>query len=120
MSSLATVLNLIKENLYTEKKDSAALDFFYSSMLHYAISIEIASSNHAIRPATFELICSIIPKKYGCRSSIKTVLDHGVYKGFFIKSVNSKDKRVKSYILSEEFSLMITDWYLDRKKSYAS
>lgn len=119
MNSLATVLNFIKEDLYTEKKDSAALDFFYSSMLHFVVSIEIASSKDA-RSVTFEVICSTIPKKFGCKSSIKTVLDNGVHKGFFLKSINSKDKRVKSYKLSEEFSLMITDWYLDRKESYAS
>ena len=37
----------------------------------------------------------------------------------FIKEIDPKDRRIKCYKLSEEFSLMITDWYLSRKQRYA-
>ena len=116
MGSLSNVLNLIKEDLYKDKKDSASLNFFYLSMLHYAISLEIASSAES----TFEILCKQIPRKYGCRSSIKAVLDNGVVFGFFIKESKLKDRRFKSYKLSEEYSLMITQWYLSRKEKYSS
>tara|TARA_B110000438_G_C15231073_1_gene401446 strand:+ start:13 stop:372 length:360 start_codon:yes stop_codon:yes gene_type:complete len=117
---LANFINLIKKDLYTDKNENSYYNFLYSSMLNYAISLEIASSNNLYQPLTFEKICKIIPKKFGCRSSIKNALDYGVYEGFYIKETSYKDKRVKSYRLSEEYSLMITEWYLSRKESYAN
>ena len=120
MRSLANVINLIKEDLYKDKKENICYNFFYSSMLNYAISLEIASSNNLKQPLTFEKICKIIPKKYGGRSSIKNSLNNGVHEGFFIKEQTFEDKRIKSYKLSEVYSLMITDWYLNRKVSYAN
>ena len=118
MSNLANVLNLIKNDLYKEKKDNICLDFFYKSILHYAISLEIASANQNTKSMTFVNICVMIPKKIGSRSSIKSVLDNGVLEGFFIKTIDPNDKRSKSFKLSEEYSLMITEWYLSRKVNY--
>jgi hypothetical protein len=118
MSSLSKVINFIKKDLYSEKNENPQFHFFYSSMLNYAISLEIASSVNLNKPLTFESICKLIPKKFGCRSSIKSSLDSGVYEGFFIKETNIHDKRVKSYKLSEEYSLVITNWYLSRKERH--
>ena len=120
MGSLETVINIIKKDLYMEKNENPYSNFFYSSMLNYAISLEIASSVSSQKLLTFESICKIIPKKFGCRSTIKTALDVGVYEGFFIKEINDNDRRVKSYKLSEAYSLMITNWYLSRKERHAN
>jgi hypothetical protein len=120
LGSISNILSLIKEDLYKEKKDSPCLNFFYSSILHYAISLEIASTNNNNESATFENLCRNIPKKFGCRSSIKTILDFGVKDGFFLKETNPKDKKSKLYKFTEKFSLMITAWYLDRKERHAS
>ena len=120
MSSLTSVIDLIKKDLYTEKNEDTHYSFFYSSMLSYAISLEVASSINIKQPLTFEKICKIIPKKLGCRSSIKSVLDRGVYNGFFIKKTSHGDQRIRSYSLSEGYSLMITNWYLNRKERYES
>ena len=117
---LETVINLIKKDLYKDKNENSCYNFFYSSMLNYAISLEVASSINSSESMTFEKLCKIIPKKFGCRSSIKTALDIAVYEGFFIKEIKSNDKRIKAYELSEEYSLMITEWYLNRKERYAS
>lgn len=117
---LSNVINLIKKNLYKGKNENNCYNFFYSSMLNYAISLEIASAINLNNPITFEKICKIIPKKFGCRSSIKSALDHGVCEGYFIKKVNTKDRRVKFYKLSEKYSLMITNWYLDQKELYTN
>ena len=120
MNTMSTILDFIKKDIYTEKNSDACRNFFYSSMLHYAISLEIASNVYNNQVISFEKLCQIIPKKLGCRSSIKTILDHGVEDKFFIKESEKKDKRVKSYKLSEKYSLMLTDWYLNRKERYAS
>lgn len=120
MVSLSTVINSIKKDLYSEKKENYCYNFFYSSMLNYAISLEIASSINLNKSLTFEKICKIIPKKFGCRSSIKSALDYGVCEGLFIKEASNQDRRVKFYKLSERYSLMITDWYLNRKECYTN
>ena len=118
--SLSNVINLIKKDLHRDKNENSCYNFFYSSMLNFVISLEIASYINLNDPLTFEKICKIIPKFFGCRSSIKSVLDYGVYHGYFIKRINIKSGRVKSYKLSEKYSLMITDWYLSQKKLYTN
>ena len=115
---LSGVINVIKKDLYKDKKENSYYNFFYSSMLNYAIALEIASTINLSNLLTFEKICKKIPKKFGCRSSIKNILDQGVCEGYFIKAVNTQDKRIKFYKLSEEYSLMITEWYLSQKERF--
>ena len=119
MSPIAKVLNLITKDIYTDKNSDEYSNFFYTSMLHYAITLEIASNSYNNEFISFERLCLIIPKKLGGRSSIKNILDHGVEKKFFTKKLEINDKRVKKYQLSEGYSLMITNWYLNRKQRYA-
>ena len=76
---LLNVINLIKKDLYKDKNENSCYNFFYSSMLNYAISLEIASSINLNDSQTYEKIYKIIPKKFGCRSSVKSALDYGVY-----------------------------------------
>ncbi len=116
---LLAVINLIKKDLYKNKKESSCYNFFYYSMLNYAISLEIALIIDPNKYLTFEKICKIIPKSFGCRFSIKHILDQGVCEGYFIEEIDTQDKRIISYRLSEEYSLMITEWYLSRKECYA-
>ena len=120
MNSISSILESITKDIYTEKQSDECRNFFYSSMLHYAISLEIASKSYNNKFISFEKLCLIIPKKLGGRSSIKTILDHGVQNTFFIKEPTSSDKRVKRYKLSEKYSLMITEWYLSRKERYSN
>jgi len=60
--NLSNVINLIKEDLYKGKNENNCYIFFYSSMLNYAISLEIASYINLNDPLTFEKICKIILK----------------------------------------------------------
>lgn len=118
MNNMLNILSSISKDIYTEKKTNVCKYFFYSSMLHYAISIEIASSSYSSEYVSFERLCDTIPRKLGCRSSIKSILDQGIRNNFFIKETVKDDRRIKFYKLSEEYSLMITDWYLSRKERY--
>ena len=115
MNPITDLINSIRKDIYTDKHTDAHLNFFYSSMLHYAISLEIASCSYESKFISFEKLCKIIPKKLGSRSSTKNILDHGTEDGFFLKTSFVRDKRIKSYKLSEKYSLMITDWYLEIK-----
>ena len=52
-------------------------DFFYSSALTHAISLEIASSTYADKCLSYEMLCKRIPPKLGCRSTIYSTLRKG-------------------------------------------
>ena len=118
MLALQNVVDLVKDDFYQNKSQDKCYDFFYSSALTHAISLEIASSTYASKCLSYEMLCKKIPQKLGCRSTIYSTLNDAVCKGFFVKQYSKKDRRVRSYCLSEEYSLMITRWYLRSKEIF--
>jgi len=120
MLALENVVNIVKDDFYNKKNENKCYEFFYSSALTHAISLEIASSTYASQCLSYEMLCKKIPSKLGCRSTIYTTLNYAVSKGFFKKQYSKKDRRVRSYCLTEEYSLMLTQWYLDQKKYFSN
>jgi hypothetical protein len=119
MLGLENVIDLVKSDFYSKKKDPC-YDFFSSSALAHLISLEIASSSYANQCMSYEMLCNKIPSKLGCRSTIYSTLNLAVNKGFFIKEYSANDRRVRSYCLSENYSIMLTNWYLDQKKYFSN
>ena len=120
MLALQNIVNLVKDDFYNKKTEDQCYDFFYSSALTHAISLEIASSTYESKCLSYEMLCKKIPSKLGCRSTIYSTLNYAVSKGFFTKQYSKKDRRVRSYCLSEKYSLMLTQWYLDQKKYFSN
>ena len=120
MLGLESVVDLVKKDFYTKKDIDPCYNFFYSSALTRLISLEIASSTFNNQCMSYELLCKKIPSKLGCRSTIYSTLNYAVSKGFFIKKFSKTDKRMKAYCLSESYSLMLTQWYLDQKKYFSN
>ena len=120
MLGLENVIDLVKSDFYSKKSSDPCYDFFYSSALAHLISLEIASSTYANQCISYEDLCKKMPSKLGCRSTIYSILNTAVRKGFFTKQYFNKDRRVKSYFLSENYSLMLTKWYLDQKKYFSN
>ena len=120
MLGLENVIDLVKSDFYSKKSSDPCYDFFYSSVLSHVISLEIASSTYTNQGISYEDLCKKIPSKLGCRSTIYSTLNTAVSKGFFNKQFSKKDKRVRSYCLSESYSLMLTKWYLDQKKYFSN
>ena len=118
MLALQNVVDLVKDDFYQKNIKDKCHDFFYSSALTHAISLEIASSTYADKCLSYEMLCKKIPPKLGCRSTIYSTLNNAVSKGFFVKQYSKKDRRVRSYCLSEEYSLMLTQWYLRSKEIF--
>ena len=83
--------------------------FFYKSILHNAVVMEIFSANKK-NGISFEKLCSSIPKLLGSRSSIQNILNEGLDKKILKKIANNEDKRIKNYYLSDVFSEMIFEW----------
>ena len=113
-------IDLIKNDFYSKKSSDPCYDFFSSSALTHLISLEIASATYSNQSISYEDLCKKIPTKLGCRSTIYSTLNNAVNKGFFIKKLSSEDRRIRSYCLSENYSLMLTRWYLDQKKYFSN
>ena len=91
--------------------------FYYETRLHSVIVLEISlasfNKNHLV---SFEYLCETIPKKLGKRTTIQTILYEGLRKGYFIKTLNEKDKRIKFYTLQKNSLEIIEKWWVDRKE----
>jgi hypothetical protein len=51
----------------------------------------------------------------GKRTTIQTILNEGLRKGYFLKTLNEKDKRIKFYTLEKNSLEIINQWWIDRK-----
>ena len=108
--------NYLKE-FYDLSNTTDIKGFYYETRLHSVIVLEISlasfSQNH---PVSFEYLCETIPKKLGKRTTIQTILNDGLRKGYFIKTLNEKDKRIKFYTLERYSHEIIEKWWVDRKE----
>ena len=120
MLGIESVIDLVKDDFYSKSNSDPCYDFFSSSSLAHLISLEIASATYSSQCLSYEDLCRKIPSKLGCRSTIYSTLNLAVSKGFFTKQYSKKDRRVRSYCLSQEYSLMLTQWYLDQKKYFSN
>ena len=111
MSNIKNILSSIKEALYFgSENEKVESQFFRSSILHFAISLEVGEGHYKNNPVSFETICLNIPRKIGSRSSIQNILNDAVDRGYFVKVTNSKDRRIKQYLYSDKYSKMILGW----------
>ncbi len=86
-------------------------------MLHYAVIMEVFSKN-SFDGISYEKLCNNIPKVLGSRSSIQNLLNEGLDKKIFKKIENNKDKRIKNYFLSDEFSNLVIEWVKKQKNIF--
>ncbi len=112
------IIKLKKNDLYTslESKDFFG-KFFYKSILHSAVIMEIFSNNN-IDGISYEKLCNNIPKTIGSRSSIQNLLNEGLVKKILKKIESNKDKRIKNYFLCDEFSNLLIEWVKKQKNIF--
>ena len=90
--------------------------FYYETRLHSVIVLEVSlASFNKDHPVSFEYLCENIPKKLGKRTTIQSILNEGLRKGYFLKVISEKDKRVKFYTLEKNSLEIINQWWIDRK-----
>ena len=108
--------NYLKE-FYDLSNTADIKGFYYETRLHSVIVLEISlASFNKNHPVSFEYLCETIPKKLGKRTTIQTILNEGLRKGYFIKTLNEKDKRIKFYTLEMHSLEIIKKWWIDRKE----
>ena len=111
MISIVNFINTFKKDLVSSENDNCK-KFFFKSNLHLLISLEIALSSILDQKINYSMLKSAIPSSLGVENQIKNILNEGTSKNFFNKNKNSH------YKISREFSLMITNWYLDNKSKF--
>ena len=105
------------EEFYDLSDTTDIKGFYYETRLHSVIVLEISlASFNKNHPVSFEYLCETIPKKLGKRTTIQTILNEGLRKGYFLKTLNEKDKRVKFYTLEKDSLSIIEKWWTDRKE----
>ena len=92
--------------------------FFYRSRAHAMIVLIITKSNIKNENMGFEDICTIIPKYVSSRTTIKTILDHGIKYKYFIKNISIIDKRKKIYSPSQEMKIFMLEWISRNNKIF--
>tara|TARA_Y100000741_G_scaffold49640_1_gene34137 strand:+ start:175 stop:552 length:378 start_codon:yes stop_codon:yes gene_type:complete len=110
MKNIEKILLGMKKDLYENHKSNNCIQFLQSTTLHYSICLEIGIGHFSNEHISFEKLCESIPKKFGSRSSIQTILNHGVSQKFFVKEISKEDKRIKIYKYSDYFANSLNKW----------
>ena len=80
-----------KNDLYYNHKTKNPIHFFQNSLLHYAICLEIGIGFFQEKFLSYENLCDKIPKRFGSRSTIQSVLNQAIRENYFTKEVSLKD-----------------------------
>ena len=114
------IIKLKTDSLYVSLTSTNIFGkFFYKSILHNAVVMEIFSANKK-NGISYEKLCSDIPKLLGSRSSIQNILNEGLEKKILMKIKNKEDRRIKNYYLTYDFSEMIFEWIKSQKQIFNS
>ena len=92
--------------------------FFYNSKTNVLIVLLICYKKIDNSKLTYEDICSTLESRFKSRTTIKSILNEGVKKGFFLKTKSSVDPRNKNYTPSITVELFMQDWIKDRRKIF--
>ncbi len=118
MGSLVNFINNFKRDLVSLNNSDECKQFFFTSIMHLMVSLEIASSSILDEKISFSKLKSSIPSSLGTEQKIKEVLNEGIKNNFFIEKKSLKKNNQSYYKISEKFSLMITNWYLENKTKF--
>ena len=110
MKKLKLSLVTLRNDLYKNQNNNGCLNFFQLTKLHYSICLEVGIGTFNDDNVSYEKLCDTVPKKFGSRSTIQSILKEAVLLGYFIKDTSKKDKRIKTYTFSNEFTLGVKDW----------
>ena len=117
MVSLVSFINNLKNDITTSENQDSCKKFFFKSIMHLMVSLEIASSNILDEKINYNKLKLSIPSSLGKEGELQNVLKQGIKKKFFIEKKTFKNNEIH-YKISKKFSLMITNWYLENKSKF--
>ncbi len=118
MGSLVSFINNFKKDIITHNNHNECKRFFFKSIMHLMVSLEIASSSILDEKISYSKLRLSIPTSLGDENQVKEVLKEGLEKNFFKEKKYLDNKKQTYYKISKKFSLMITNWYLEKKSKF--
>ena len=88
------------------------IKFFFNSRLHLILILEILNSNE--NEKSFEYLCEKIDKRLGKRTTIQKILNDAIKIGVIAKAPSQRDKRIKYFKVTNEFTNALEDWILKK------
>lgn len=106
----------VRDQFYKSRRQKGFMSFWWSSPIHTVLVLEVAIANASSKSINFETIVKLLPGSMGSRSTIATVLEDFVARGYMCKDVG-KDKRKRVYRVCEGSMALINDWFTERQRS---
>ena len=105
-----------KDQFYRNRRQRGFMSFWWSDPLHYVLVLEVAIANASSKSINFETIVKLLPSSLGSRSTIATVLDDFVARGYMLKE-SGKDKRKRVYRICNKQMVYLDQWFTERQVS---
>ena len=100
-----------RDEFYRNRRNRGFMSFWWSDPLHYLLVLEVAIADASSKSINFETIVKLLPGSMGSRSTIATVLDDFVARGYMSKDVG-KDKRKRVYRVCEGSMALMNEWFM--------
>ena len=102
-----------RDEFHRNRRKRGFMSFRWSSPIHTVLVLEVAIANASSKSINFETIVKLLPGSMGSRSTVASVLDDFVARGYMCKEAG-KDKRKRVYRVCGEPMLLINDYYTNR------
>ena len=121
-SSLDKVIaNTIEKSLvfYDYELTLPLTNFIFQSPLHWNVMTIIALATFKDDFETsFQHLCESISSKTGSKSSIQSIIEVGIFRGFIEKKSLIRDKRIKSLTLTHKAKNDFSKWIVADAETY--
>ena len=115
------IANTIEKSLdiYDYELTLPLTNFIFQSPLHWNVMTIIALATFKDDFETsFQHLCESISSKTGSKSSIQSIIEVGIDRGFIEKKVLKRDKRIKSLTLTYKSKKDYSNWIAADAKTY--
>ena len=106
----------VRDQFYKSRRQKGFMSFWWSSPTHVVLVLEVAIANASSKSINFETIVKLLPSSLGSRSTIATVLDDFVARGYMLKEAG-KDKRKRVYRICNKQMIYLDQWFTERQVS---
>lgn len=105
-----------RDQFYKNRRSKGFMSFWWSSPLHYILVLEVAIADVSGKSINFEAIVKLLPGSMGSRSTVASVLDDFVARGYICKSVG-EDRRKRVFGICPDAMKLMNDWFNERRVS---
>ena len=116
MKQLRDRMISVRDQFYKSRRQRGFMSFWWSSPLHTILVLEVAIANASSKSINFETIVKLLPSSMGSRSTVATVLDDFVARGYMSKDIG-KDKRKRVYRMCNDSMQLLNEWFTERQRS---